>query len=110
MVTSKERKFQWITEPGSDAELEQMALNQLADRSFAVNRCVFNAAIQAIIAKLLVERFVRIPGFGYFMVGSIGDSRPNSCRLTVTFSPDPALIEKVEDTHVKFQRDNRTRR
>ncbi len=110
MADKKERRFQWITEPGSDAELEQMALNQLPDRSIAVNRCVFNAAIQAIVAKLLVERFVRIPGFGHFMVGSISNGRQDKSYLTVTFSPDMALLEKVEDTHVKFQRDNRTRR
>lgn len=92
------------TVKGSRRNLEEIALSTMADVHFITHKSVFNAAIEALIAKLVVNRQAIVPGFGYFQVVHVSKFRHGDeiFESTVVFTPEDKLIKQIEDINVKF--------
>lgn len=93
------------TIPGSGDELQQLMIEQMADRHFAYNKSVMQAAIESIKAKLVVDREARIANFGSFTVAILPkDYRVmnGQYRTAVVFNPHENLLKELEYTNAKF--------
>ena len=105
MVTKKAEPFKQTPIPGTLHELETIALSHLADRHFAYNQKVLSAGIEAIVAKLVIERTVKVTGFGIFTAVHLPKKYMYNGLKTntaVVFLPDEQLIMKLESVDAKF--------
>ena len=98
MVIQKERVFERIKPP---KELEEVLLEQLADRHFAYNSEVLPATVEAIVASLVVTRLAVVKGLGTFAVAHLR-SKGKAMKYVITFTPLQGLLKKVEAGYVKL--------